>query len=229
MKLSTATRLLTQPEIDLAREVFQNTLPAWKLIGIRDGLGLGDAPWTDNGLLFDPKLGFVGYQIMLGSLFKGELTARTGYGGYGRIRDIFIHEMTHVWQYHRGDWVKSSAIGARIWEEVGVSFSFDFSKGTIKTTTSDEAYSYTVGKPWKDYNVEEQATIVEEWYSSEPSRWTRSPGGNASPNDVRFPYIDTVIRKGGGWGMLLPLEKLKTWDGRSVPAEFKAVAKFVSP
>jgi hypothetical protein len=29
--------------------------------------------------------------------------------------------------------------------------------------------------------------------------------------------------------MLLPLEKLKTWDGRSVPAEFKAVAKFVSP
>jgi hypothetical protein len=214
MKMSTKTRLLTQPEQLLAQQVFQNTLPAWKVIGIRDGLGIGDAPWTDQGLLIAPKLGYIGYQVMMGSWFDSDLTS-TSLTAYGRICDIFVHEMTHVWQYNRGDWVKTSAIGARIWESVSSSITWD-SKGP-RVTGGDDAYESTLGKPWKDYNVEEQATIVERWYRD-----------GASASDARFPYIEKVIRKGGGWGMFLPLDKLKAWDGKTVPPELKFLASMLS-
>ena len=49
----------------------------------------------------------------------------------------------------------------------------------------DAAYGFTAGKPWGDYNPEQQASIVEAWYKS------------GMPEDgALWPYIRNNIRKG---------------------------------
>lgn len=47
------------------------------------------------------------------------------------------------------------------------------------------AYNFTAGKPWKSYNPEQQAMIVEQWFAM-----------GQSQNDPLFPYIDQHVRKG---------------------------------
>jgi hypothetical protein len=165
MRIGRKSRNLTEPERRLALSVFNKTLPPWKRIFISDGLGLADAPWTD-----DPMYMFV---INMGPQGYPDATAAhaliTEGGNFGRIRDVFIHEMTHVWQYWHGDFVKSSAVWARFVEKI----------------TGDDAYKYTPGKAWDAYNAEEQASIVEDWFKQ-----------GMSTTDNLFPYIkDTIWKK----------------------------------
>ena len=44
-----------------------------------------------------------------------EKVLRPAVPGYhhDRARDVFMHEMTHVWQFHRGDSVKARSIHAQ--------------------------------------------------------------------------------------------------------------------
>ena len=42
-----------------------------------------------------------------------------------------------------------------------------------------------IGKPWTDFNVEQQASIVETWFSESD--------GRSSPKDARYPYITNNI------------------------------------
>jgi len=175
MRISRNTRNLSSPERTLALSVFGTSLPSWKRIFISDGLGLGDAPWTDNPMdLF--------YIMAVGPECYPDCTSRKKYKGFGRTDSIFIHEMVHVWQYNLGVFVKLDAIAARIWEKV----------------SEDDAYEYTIGKPWNSYNVEEQASIVERWYD----------GGMKSTDD-EFHYVEKVVRGGGGINAFLNLEQLK--------------------
>ena len=57
---------------------------------------------------------------------------------------MFIHEMTHIWQYGRHYFVKLSSA----WGQ-----------------TVGDGYAYTPGDSWDDYNVEQQAEIVSRWYA----------------------------------------------------------------
>ena len=179
MKIGWNSRNLTTAEQRLASDVFGTSLPQWELIMISDGLGIGDAPWTDNPMVL--------YAINIGPIGYPDCTSFKSMGGFGAVRDVFIHEMTHVWQYYHGYSVKSSSVAARVWEKV----------------SGDDAYDYTLGKSWASYNVEEQASIVEHWFS----------GGERSTDD-RFVYVDKIIRKGvPAWfnpRNLLPLADLRT-------------------
>jgi hypothetical protein len=47
------------------------------------------------------------------------------------------------------------------------------------------AYNFTLGQPWKSYNPEQQATIVEQWFV-----------GGQRTTDPRYPYIANHVRKG---------------------------------
>ncbi len=161
MRLAHNTRNLSSAEQQLAFRVFDTSLPPWRLIYITDGLGLGDAPWTDDPFMF--------YFINVGPVGYPDCTSVRPLGDFGRICDVFIHEMTHVWQYYHDYWVKSSSIAARGWEKV----------------SGDDAYRYSLGKSWMRYNVEEQASIVEDWFS-----------GGMSTSDDRYVYIEKVIRPG---------------------------------
>ena len=50
---------------------------------------------------------------------------------------------------------------------------------------SKDAYAYSLGMDWGDYNVEQQASIVEDWYKR-----------GRSSKDKAFPYIRDYVWKG---------------------------------
>jgi hypothetical protein len=95
MRIGFNGRVLSSAEQTLVLSVFGPTLPAWKGILLDDGLGLHDAPWTDN------PTGNV-YTIAIGPVCYPNCTSTKVWTGWGRIDTVFIHEMTHVWQYFHG-------------------------------------------------------------------------------------------------------------------------------
>lgn len=109
----------------------------------------------------------INYQ--LGSRAEG--TAKT-YPG-----QTLIHELTHVWQGHRHlfawDYVLSS-----LWNQCRC--------GVAGTS----AYTYTPGKQWSEYNPEQQASIVEDWYVATEGAMNLTQGSDL------LPYIETNIRPG---------------------------------
>jgi outer membrane protein OmpA-like peptidoglycan-associated protein len=175
-------RGLRPNERSLAWHTFHHSLPPLDTIGITDGLGDGGSIWTvDRGFMEflhsgPPKsLDRLKYFLNFGEAVHWDLSeekrlqpAVPGY--HDRARDVFVHEMTHVWQFHRGDRVKTRSIYARSWFGAG--------------------YEFTRGAPWKEYNVEQQGHIVETWNRDRTDR---------GENDELFPYIHYIIRKEGQW------------------------------
>jgi outer membrane protein OmpA-like peptidoglycan-associated protein len=173
-------RTLRPNEAALAREVFHNTLPPLHTIGITDGLGKDNQIWTIDRWFHDfiqsepPKsLNQLKYLLNFGQAVHWDLsspqTLTPAVPGYpDRARDILVHELTHVWQFNRGMGVKlGSLIGAR------------------------GHYEYEVGEPWVNYNVEQQASVVE--------HWNRDRKANSGVDDQFFPYIHYIIRQEGQW------------------------------
>jgi hypothetical protein len=160
MRLARKMRSLSMDEINLAYDVFKNSLPSWERIVITDGLGplpTYNNPYTDNltGV----------FRLNLGPEVYSDASDNTKYyDGFGRCDALFIHEMTHVWQYYHGYCVVLPSLWAN---------------------TLGAGYEYLPGAPWGDYNVEQQAHIVEDWHLC-----------GQSSTDARFVYIDRIIRPG---------------------------------
>jgi outer membrane protein OmpA-like peptidoglycan-associated protein len=143
-------RALRAPEVALAREVFHHALPPLNTIGITDGLGKDNQIWTVDRAFFEflqsgpPKsLARLRYLLNFGEAVHWDLSTpkslSSAVPGYPeRARDIFIHEMTHVWQFNRGVSVKADSL-------------------------LFGHYDYSGGDPWIRYDVEHQASIVERW------------------------------------------------------------------
>lgn len=161
MRRPTYYRNLRPSERHLVLDAFRNnTLPPFAQIGIGDGLGFGDRPWTDWGTGYFSQLPDMRYEINVGDYFSMDLSLKT-WGPFGSSCDLLIHEMTHVWQYWHGFGVKVSSAWAN---------------------TFGAGYDFTPGDPWDDYNVEQQASIVEKWHSR-----------GRSKTDELYPYISEVI------------------------------------
>jgi len=118
-------------------------------------------------------------------------TVLSGDEDRSRYRDVLIHELTHVWQYYNGYWVAPRSFYA---QEIG------------------KGYHYTLDPKkdcWNDFNVEQQASIVEHWFSS----------GMSEEND-RYPFIDMIIR---GWNAgetkTLVVDKLAATGKLAAPAD----------
>jgi len=172
MRISRNARVLSATEQALVVSVFGTTLPPWDKILLNDGLGLGDCPWTDN------PMGI--YSISIGPTCYPDCTSRAMWTGFGRIDAVFVHEMTHVWQYFHGYNVKLSSV----WGQ-----------------TLGDGYTVVLGQSWDDYNVEQEATIVENWYND-----------GMSNTDDRFQYVQKVVRRNGGAGSSKTLAQLKAWN-----------------
>jgi hypothetical protein len=151
-------RPLKPLETVLARRVFRASLPYDKVF-IASSTGFGGDPWT--------QYTFGQYTLHLGPIAYGDATSSAEWGG-ARICDIFIHELTHVWQgahsrVHAG--YQAQALGSMAW--------------SLATTGGiSGAYDYAPGNAWSSYNVEQQASIVEDWFST-----------GASPASPLYPYI----------------------------------------
>ncbi|MGI8786958.1 MAG: hypothetical protein ACR2HG_04255 [Pyrinomonadaceae bacterium] len=175
-------RLLTRGEISWARMVFQSTLP-YDQIYISDAIGAMNRAFTIPA----PSAGQAAASTIATTLF-GPLatpfitTARaafyiinfgsSGYANAGSLSNLptFIHELTHVWQsYHQT--FPNGYIFNSLWHQA---------------VSGGGAYSYNLGQSWNSYNVEQQASIVEHWFSS-----------GMSSSNPRFTYIQNNIRTAG--------------------------------
>ena len=76
--------------------------------------------------------------------------------------------MTHVWQ------------GENSWFALSYVFNSVYNQ-----CMRSNAYGYTAGDDWSDFNVEQQASVVEDWYAS-----------GASTSSPLFPYIRDHVRTG---------------------------------
>ena len=140
-------RKLSDDERSIAWPVFKDSLP-YDHIMIADNLGAGDAQFTHR----EP-----GKYV----LHMGRIAFDEDYDDYHK--EVLIHELTHVWQGHHGlvSWdfmVQSLTCQAKA---IGKAL---FTRGTPLKDSRNAAYVYTPGKLFQDYNVEQQAIIVEDWY-----------------------------------------------------------------
>lgn len=134
------TRNLKSNEIELLSQVFVKTL-AFDRIIITDNL-VNDRPYTMPVLLTK------NYHVNVGHYY-GEDMSSTRQGCA-----LLVHECVHVWQGIHGI------------------FNFDYviNSGMCQLILGkDDTYNYEKGKDWMWYNAEEQACIVEDWYTGPKS------------------------------------------------------------
>lgn len=168
MRLDTQSRELSDSEWRLAQSVFGTSLPDRSRIQIGDGLGIDDRPYTwEESQQWGRGVG--GYS---GRSATSLFTLHVGPDMYpdasrGAYAKKFIHELVHVWQYYHGYWVVSRSLWAQS----------RFGAGYAYTLSRDDA--------WDDFNVEQQAHLVEDWYA-----------GGMSASDDRFVFIEKIIRAG---------------------------------
>jgi hypothetical protein len=151
-------------ERDLITLVFGNSIILGQ-VRLQDDLGAGGRPWTTP----PTPLYSAYYRLHVGPAFGSMISSSFR-------RRLLIHEMTHVWQgQFRLPFVFNSA-----WHQTLA----------VISTGGDvaPAYTYTTGSAWKNYNCEQQASIVEDWYVN-----------GSLESDTRFRYIRDNIRKGAPW------------------------------
>lgn len=160
-----AERLLTDAEKDLARQVFEETLP-YGAIYLSNGLGLGRRAYT-----IPHPLHLGSYVIHIGPETFPDAT-NSSIIVLGQTADaVFIHELTHVWQganrRHPFDYIFDS-----VYHQIrSGSHAYDLNQDDVGK------------KSWGEFNAEQQAMIVENWYV-----------GGRSESDDAFTYIKDNIR-----------------------------------
>jgi hypothetical protein len=161
-------RALSRSEKNVAKSVFGNTIN-YDMVKVTNTLGGGGRPWTTN----TPPM----YMINVGSNYPS-LTANKD------RRWLLIHELTHVWQgQHLVPFMLNSAAHQTL-------------SAINNGGDTAPAYSYKVGKPWGQYNVEQQASIVANWFTPANICFKNGPcGGGMKTTDSRYRYIRDNIRK----------------------------------
>lgn len=166
-----ASRLLKKSEIEFARQVFEDRIPYKKVHIVSYYLpGNEGVPVTMASVSsIIPVTTLRHYTIFFGPEVFKEGADRPG------VASTFVHELMHVWQGYY------SNLG---WEYMVKSM---IAQGHAILTKGDrnKAYDYKPGKPWKDYNVEQQALLVQDWYRN-----------GMREDDERFTYIANHVRAG---------------------------------
>ena len=166
-----ASRLLRKSEIEFARQVFEDQLPYGKVhIASYYLPGNHGVPVTIASVSsIIPVASLRHYTIYFGPEVFEQGAERP------EVASTFIHELTHVWQGFHG------ALG---WEYMINSM---VAQGHAILTQGDRnrAYDYKPDQPWGDYNVEQQALLVQDWYRN-----------GMREDDARYTYIVEHIRAG---------------------------------
>jgi len=180
-------RHLATKEIEIAKSVFQKTIPYSRVI-ISDGLGYDDRKFTV------PEAVSGNYILHVGD----------GYYGMSRLPEdkaLLIHELVHVWQGEHASW----------------RWSYVFRSGWHQA--KGDAYKYDINnlQSWSSYNPEQQAQIVEDWFTL-----------GMSESDARFPFIRFWIRGNRTLRIKLPESRMPRMtrvsfkpheEGRRIPSD----------
>ena len=158
-------RTLTMGEIAMARQVFGTSVP-YDDVRVRRGRfmpGCGDNAMTPFGKMHFPPAGY------LDDFSAGPDTTKVW----------FIHEMTHVWQYH---------LGLRLmWHGIVLGVKGGYGKGA-------PAYAYDPeldrGKTLPDFNMEQQGDLIAHYFDA------CHLGGTGKLHDLhqrRRPFYEAVL------------------------------------
>ncbi len=171
-------RSLTEGEIKLAKPIFKDSID-YSAVRVHDGKYIffqpGNSGMTPNGEIYVDGIYSADY--------SGESPQRQAF---------FIHEMTHVWQYQNGI-LTAGVVGSAILEIIG------------RLGDYDSAYPYVLdsAKDLTDYNLEQQASIVEDYFRITklgllPRRAQLPYSRVCTPNPPGTPtrqLYETVLRK----------------------------------
>ena len=173
---STRRRKLTGPEIQDARDIFQDSIDYAKIEITRDSAYSVGAPRT------------IGNTIHLKSSWGDFVNDTLDLTDRGK--ETLIHEMTHVWQYQNGglayiplsliaqiraSWGKGSRNAAYNWRDA------------IRTKT-----------PWERWNPEQQAQLVEDYNKAlKKIHDKKGTGSDYHTVSLAIPYIKKVQRREG--------------------------------
>ncbi|HEX8920428.1 MAG TPA: hypothetical protein VF766_03055 [Pyrinomonadaceae bacterium] len=164
-------RLINEEEEALARQVFHDQLPYGKIYIANFYLpGNEGVPVTmASGTEIIPIKSLTEYTIYFGpEVFrKGAHAPAT--------RETFIHELTHVWQGYHSTFSWHYMVESMLAQGRAIIFHGD----------RNRAYDFKAGQAWDDYNVEQQANIVESWFAK----------GMETDSEL-YGYIDEHIRAG---------------------------------
>lgn len=146
--LQEPNRPLTAGEIAMLEPIFKDSLD-YKAVRVINN----SFPFQPENVYMTPR----GHVYAPGSLWQDDFSRAV------RYRSVFVHEMTHVWQYANG----MDLIGQSVVE-------FTRNRGSY-----EKAYAYELdaARDLTDYGMEQQASIVEDYFvvaseSSEPRRLT---------------------------------------------------------
>lgn len=179
LKPPSKVRMISPLEYRIASGVFGPTLPYPARILVTDAAGLNGRPFTIPTSLIPAVLGMNPVTFLpatvggyLGSVLNWAYLLNMG-RYYNTLASsdqrLLIHEMTHVWQG------KNSTFA----------LAYVFNSVLKQGVQGGAAYSYTAGQPWRSYNAEQQASIVEDWF-----RAGQPKGGTL------YPYIVNHVQKG---------------------------------
>lgn len=179
IELPTKFRLMSSDEYRIVTRVMGDTLPFRQRIIITDACGVDGRAFTIPTSLIS-MIGMVPTTFLaalpigyLSSVINLAYLINVGSSCYSKLatteKSLLVHETMHVWQG------KNSTF----------SLSYVFNSVINQCFSGSGAYTYTLGKAWSDYNVEQQASIVEDWYDR-----------GESTSDSAYTYISNHVRKG---------------------------------
>jgi hypothetical protein len=154
-------RFLTSTEMALLRPIFANTLPYNELI-----IGVNSSEWGGHWNSITPH--------NIPRFAKAIWTP-----SFGNASDddkwIFIHEMTHVWQWYHGQNNVMSAV--RLWTQYGSNY--------------EDAYDYNFddGNKLSDFNFEQQASIVPDYWLVDKGLVPKNAKGMRAALSNYLPYM----------------------------------------
>ncbi len=213
MRAPTQIRHLNQGEWNIVKSVYGDTLPFKFRIFMTDALAagnrafviptsaisvltLGDAAEAALWGLITGKTGALGDRVVKIVNQTGVMGTRPSLSqimsvvNFGYLMNVgprhfanmaasdpalLVHEMTHVWQ-GRNDKSAMTFVRNSIMNQT---------KSNVRGSSHSEAYDFTPGQNWSTYGVEQQASLIEEWYRS----------GMPQSGDL-WPYIRDYVRKG---------------------------------
>jgi hypothetical protein len=203
----TDIRRLNDDEWKIVTRVFgADTLPFHARVFITNGLGLNNVPFTIPtsaiSTVYGTASAFIGTFALSGplALVPGAVAAAGGYAasvvnmgflmnvGPGAFpdmsvmnRNLLVHEMTHVWQGRNDFFALRFVVGSLIAQCGGIQAGGGFSG-------RNAAYGYDPAhlRDWSDYNPEQQAMIVEDWFTA----------GEPTTGDIYTKFIQNRVRVG---------------------------------
>jgi hypothetical protein len=179
--IGSRTRELTQEEYDWANnEVFLGSLPPRDRIVLTDTIGGSDRAFTF------PR-------------FDGKITLNMGSDSFDdprkyhvnhpdplkrrRLGQVFVHELVHACQIQH--------------TSMDISLLADAFASKVCEATGGNPYTYGLAGPaYSDFNLEQQAQIISDWFAGSVPSGSNQTGKCKDPDSPYFRYINDNLRTG---------------------------------